>query len=197
MITWTGQAQILADDIREPGFTAAAANASAWRARVDPQATNGLIGAALTLTSGEAGSALWAEADPCPDDTTLLAWSAELEGHVAGLLEYARRMAAACRAGFTAALEAARAARELLNGPASPQARADAEDRLAAANRAAADCEAALEILGEAGARLAHALDCLRRVPDDLAGTYEDAYRLVHGGGKLPHHGEFLTGSAA
>ncbi len=194
MTSWTGQAQLLADDIREPGFACAGLNASAWCARVDPEATHGLVGAALALTNGDAGKALWSAAEPCPDDATLLTAAAELEGAVAQLLEWARRMTAGCRADFEAAIGQARAARALLASALTEDARAEAEARLAEAMAMIADCEAALEILDEAGTRLAHALNCLRRVPDDLASTYEQPYELVHDGGKLPYDGEFLTG---
>lgn len=196
MTTWTGQAQILAGDIREPGFLGAAVNASAWCARVDPQATRGLIGAAMALTSGDAGKELWAAASPCPDDAALLTAAAELEGTVAGLLDQARRMAAGCRAGFGTAMEQAQRARALTASP-DPGARSQGENLLAEARPVLGDCEAALEILDETGTRLAHALKCLRQVPDDLASTYETPYRLVHDGGKLPHDGAFLTGTAA
>jgi hypothetical protein len=191
--TWTGQAQLLADDIREPGFAAAGLNASAWCARVDPEATHGLVGAALALTSGDAGTMLWSAADPCPDDATLLTAAAELEGAVAELLEHARRMAAACRAEFEAALAAAARAAAAAAAAETPQARADAEEALRAARAVIADCEAALEILDETGTRLAHAENCLRKVPDDLAGAFEVPYAFVQDGGKLPYDGEFLT----
>jgi len=191
--TWTGQALLLADDIREPGFAVAGLNASAWCARVDPEATHGLVGAALALTSGDAGKTLWSAADPCPDDATLLTAAAELEGAVGELLEHARRMTAACRADYETALAAAAAARAAIDSAKTPQARAEAEDTLRAARSVIADCEAALEILDETGTRLAHAGNCLRRVPDDLAGTYEVPYAFVQDGGKLPYDGEFLT----
>ena len=70
----------------------------------------------------------------------------------------------------------------------------EADARLAEATAIAGDCEAALEILDETGTRLAHALNCLRKVPDDLASTYETPYQLVYDGGHLPYDGEFLTG---
>jgi len=193
MTTWTGQAQLLADGIREPGFHAAEINASAWCARVDPQATHGLIGAALALTNGDAGKALWAATDPCPDDAALLTAAAELEGAVAGLLDWTSKMAAACRAEFGRAMEAAQRARALMASP-DDGARAQGAALMAEATPVLGDCEAALEILDETGTRLAHALNCLRKVPDDLASTYEEPYQLVHDGGQLPHHGEFLTG---
>lgn len=193
MTTWTGQAQLLAADIREPGFQAAEVNASAWCARVDPEATHGLVGAALALTSGDAGKKLWSATAPCPDDAALLAATTELEGAVAPMLEWASGMAAACRAEFERAMAAAQRARGLLAGT-DPAARAQGEALLAEASAVLGDCEAALEILDETGTRLAHALNCLRKVPDDLASTYEVPYEMVHDGGQLPHDGEFLTG---
>jgi hypothetical protein len=191
--TWTGQAQLLADGIREPGFQAAEVNASAWCARVDPQATNGLVGAALALTSGDAGKSLWAATAPCPDDAALLTAAAELEGAVAGLLDWTRKTATGCRADFDAAMEQAQRARALMASP-DDATRAHGAALLAEAQAMLADCEAAMEILDETGTRLAHALNCLRRVPDDLASTYEQPYALVHDGGQLPHDGGFLTG---
>jgi hypothetical protein len=197
MTGWTAQAHLLAADIREPGFTAASLNASAWRARVDPAATRGLVGAALALTSGDAGTALWAQADPCPDDKTLLEQAAELEGWVAALLKAATGMAQACRADLRAAVAAARAARAVMASAVTDDARAEAEAALAAALAVIADCEAALEIIDETGTRLAHAANCLAKVPEDLAAVYEILYGLVYEGGQLPHGGEFLTGTAA
>lgn len=210
MTGWTGQAYLLADAIREPGFVCAAVNASAWCARVDPEATRGLIGAALALTSGDAGKALWSAADPCPDDAALLTSAAELEGAVAELLGHARRLAAACRESLKAAYCAAAAAQAgiaaaqaQLAGAGNTQAAAaesalgSAQAALSAAQAEIADCEAALEIIDETGTRLAHALNCLRKVPDDLAGTYEVPYGHIRDGGKLPHYGEFLTGTTA
>ena len=195
MTAWTGQAHLLADAVREPGFAAAALNASAWAARVDPDATAGLTGAATALTSGDCGSQLWAQADPCPSDQDLLTAAAELEGAVAELLRYATAMARDCRADLESAQAAAARAAADARSARTPQARADAEDALRAARAVIADCEAALEVIDDAGTRLAHALNCLRRVPDDVAATYEQPYQLVHDGGELPHDGDFLTGA--
>jgi hypothetical protein len=197
MTTWTGQALLLADDIREPGFAAAAACASAWQARVDPDATHGLVGAALALTDGEAMPGLWAPVPPCPDDATLLAGVTELEGAVAELLEYARRMAGDCREALGAAQARAAGAAAVLASSPAPEAVAEAESALAAAQSEIADCEAALEILDGIEKRLAHALNCLRGVPEDLAATYETPYQVVRDGGRLPYDGNFLTGPAA
>jgi hypothetical protein len=191
---WTAQAQLLADAIREPGFNAAALNAAAWSARTDPAATRGIVGAAWALTSGDAGTALWAAADPCPSDQALTAAAAELEGEVAQLLKVASQMARNCRAALEAACAAAASAQATLNSDAPPGAKVAAQEALSAARAAIGDCEAALEIIDETGTRLAHAGNCLARVPGDLAAVYEDPYQHIRDGGTLPHDGEFLTG---
>ena len=187
MTAWTAQAQLLADAIREPGFGCAALNASAWAAGAIPDATAGLIGAATALTSGECGPQLWAQADPCPDDRTLLEQAAELEGACADLLKHASALARDCRSALAAARAAAGAAAAAMDAAKTEAARAAARAEIA-------DCEAALEILDGTGSRLDHALKCLRRVPDDLAGTYETPYTHVREAGPLPHEGAFLTG---
>lgn len=191
---WTGQAHLLADAIREPGFGAAAVNASAWAAGVNPDATAGLIGGATALTGGDCGPQLWAQADPCPSDQAMLAAAAELEGAVAGLLKHASALARDCRAALAAAYAATTAAAAALDAATTGAARSAAESSLGAAQSEIADCEAALEVLDDAGRRLAHAVTCLRRVPDDLAGTYETPYAHVRDGGDLPFSGGFLTG---
>ena len=193
MTGWTAQAHLLADAIREPGFACAALNAAAWSAGVSPEATAGLIGAASALTSGDCGPQLWAQADPLPNDQALLTAAAELEGAVAQLLKYATGLAQACRSALQSAQATAAQAARALAAAETPQARAAAEDALRTAKAAIADCEAALEIIGDCGGRLAHAANCLRRVPDDLAGTYETPYAFVHDGGDLPYAGDFLT----
>jgi hypothetical protein len=205
---WTAQAHLLADDIREPGFACAALNASAWSARTDPAASRGLVGAALALTNGDAGGLLWAGAAPCPDDKTLVEGAAELEGWAAELLKRASQMARECRVGLEAAgaalagaLAAQRAAAAQAaaaeNGrqaAAAEAALAEAREAESAARAAIADCEAALEILDECGTRLAHAANCLAKVPGDLAAVYEQPYQHLADGGTLPHSGDFLGG---
>jgi hypothetical protein len=204
---WTGQAHLLADGIREPGFAAAALNAAAWAAGVNPEATAGLIGAATALTSGDCGPQLWAQADPVPSDQELLAAAAELEGAVAQLLKLASQMARDCRAGLEAAYARAAAAAAAIaaaqaqlaaastsrQAAAAQSALAAAESALSGAQAVIADCEAALEVIAGCGGRLEHAANCLRRVPEDLAGTYEVPYQFVHEGGDLPYAGDFLT----
>jgi len=191
---WTGRAHLLADAIREPGFGCAALNAAAWAAGVIPDATAGLIGAATALTSGECGPQLWAQAGPCPDDRTLLAAAAELEGACAELLRQASALARDCRSALASARAAAASAAAALDAATTAAARSAAESALAAARAEIADCEAALEILGGTGSRLDHAVKCLRKVPDDLAGAYETPYAHVRETGPLPYEGAFLTG---
>ena len=208
MSTWTGLAEVLADDIREPGFGAAVLCATAWCARVDPDATHGLVGAAMALTDGDALSLLWHDMPPCPDDAALLSSTEELQGDIAGHMGALGRLVAACgqeheaaASAYVVAAKEADAAKARAASASTEQARnaarAEYEAAAARANAAAvvaADCETALGILHGAGGKLEHAMNCLRRVPDDLAGTYEEPYQLVHDGGKLPYDGDFLTG---
>jgi hypothetical protein len=193
MTDWTGRAHLLADAIREPGFACAALNAAAWSAGVNPEATAGLIGAASVLTSGDCGPQLWAQADPVPNDQELLTAAAELEGAVGQMLKYASAMARDCRAALESAQAAAAQAAAASASAATASARTAAEGALAAARAVIADCEAALEVIDGCGSRLAHAANCLRRVPDDLASTYETPYQFVRDGGELPYAGDFMT----
>lgn len=196
MSTRTGLALTFAEDIREPGFACARLNGSAWAAGVNPQATGGLIGAALALTAGEAGALLWTSDRPCGSDQVLVEAAEEIEGYLVSMLRCASGMAAAWRADRAAACAAAADARAAMASAANPQARAAAENALGAASAVIADCDAALEIIDGAGQRLAHALDCLRRVPVDLDSTYETPYLYVREGGELPYGGDFLTEEA-
>jgi hypothetical protein len=57
----------------------------------------------------------------------------------------------------------------------------------------------ATETAREVAGRVRYALGYLRRVPGDLAETYEAAYRLLrrHPLARLPCDGDFLTGTPA
>lgn len=200
MTTWTAQAELLADTIREPGSAAAAITASAWRAGVHPEATHGLVGAAVALAGDEVLSSLWSASSACPDDKTLLAQAADLEGDVAELVRHAGRFAADCCAERASAISAWRAASAALNAATAAGdagAAAAARDAMGAAGRVIADCDAALEIIAQVRDRLAYALKCLRQLPDDYASHYELPYEFRRHLGPLPVTGEFLTGSAA
>jgi hypothetical protein len=200
---WTAVAEQLADDIREPGFGAAAANASAWSARVDPAATRGLVGAALALTDGDALSALWERRAPC-DLKALTSWTEEIEAHTAALLRNCEHLGLAARAERDAALQArtaavadARTAAAAADIPgrreAAEAAQADAQCRAEEAARVAADCEAALEVLAGADCRLRYARDLLRTVPADVAEVYEAPIALTARGGRMPLSGDFIA----
>jgi hypothetical protein len=193
MTGWTAQAELLADAIREPGFTAARVTASAWRAGVHPEATHGLVGAALALTAGEAMGSLWDQVPPCPSDSVLLEHAAELEGSAAELAGYCHAGAQACQAGLENAVAAWRAAAAVLKAAGDERAAAGAREVIEQAGRVIADCEAALEILGRAGDVLGYALKCLRQVPGDFARHYETPLAYRREQGPLPVSGGFLT----
>jgi hypothetical protein len=206
--SWTGHAELLAADIREPGFTAAAIASAAWSARVDPEATRSLVRAAIVLTSGDATSACWARADPCPDDYTFIAAVAELETGLMQLLATTADMARACidamedaASEYQAARNAAIAAQARMDAPAGPQLRAAAEDgydaavrQMEAARAVAADCEAALDILPRLHGLLEEAVACIRSVPGELGEYFEVPYQFLSPGRTLPLGADFLTG---
>lgn len=208
---WTALAEALAEDAREPGFGAAASVAAAWRARVDPAATRSLVTAAVVLAGPEVIPALWAAADPCPDAAALCRWAEDLEAHIGDLLRRCLSIGYACRAAHEAACEAriralqdARRAEAAMIAADTPAAKAQfeaavnaAREEAARAALAIADCEAALEILGDADARLRCALDRVRALPADHDETYEAPVRLVAAGGVLPHSGDFITAGDA
>lgn len=174
-----------------------------------PGRDQGPGGAALALTDGDAGGSLWGSAPPCPDDKTLVEGAAELEGWAAELLKRSSQIARECRADLAAAgaalgeaLAAQRAAsaqaavgRNAGQAAAAEAALTEAREAESAARAAIADCEAALEILDECGTRLAHAANCLAKVPGDLAAVYEQPSEHLADGGTLPHSGDFLGGA--
>ena len=63
------------------------------------------------------------------------------------------------------------------------------------ADRVMADCEAALEVLGDADCSLRYARDLLRTVPGELAEVYEAPIALTDRGGRMPHSGDFIAPS--
>ena len=190
---WTALAEQLADDIREPGFGAAAVFARAYRARVDLAGVRGLVGAAMALTEGRALAALCAYEDPCPDHATLVTWTENLEAHVAAMLKRCEDLGRAARGEHRAALQAR--ARALAAATAATAQDAQADARAAAEEAAAviADCEAAAEVLGDADCKLRYARDLLRAVPGELAEVYEAPIGLVSRGGRMPHSGDFIV----
>lgn len=166
----------MADALSEFGWGVTRLVASAWRAGADPGATRSLVLAAHILAGHEVMRHLWDEAEPLGDDNMLLLAAEEAEADVHRILVQAAVMARDCAS-----------TRE--------RARADlAVDPFAAG--AVADCGTALKILEAVQGQARAALGALCQVPGELEETYEVPYALVRGGGKLPHHGHFLTGAA-
>lgn len=192
---WTALAEQLADDIREPGFGAAAVFAAAYRARVELAAVRGLVGAALALTEGEALRALSAYADPCPDNATLVSWTENLEAHVAALLKRCEDLGRAARDERDSALRARNMALAGASAATTEDAKAAALAQAEEAERVMADCEAALEVLGDADCSLRYARDLLRAVPGELTEVYEAPIALTARGGRMPHSGDFIAPS--
>jgi hypothetical protein len=206
-MSWTALVGELAEAMRETGDSAAALNAAAWSAGVMPEATKGLVGAALAL--GAPLRALFVHIDPLKDDRAMLTASQDIESAVAEMLRDARnlwqrivadrenayRCLAAARAAYAAAQATlAKAGSGFAAGFAVAAAASAAASAAADAARRIAECDAALDILRPVIRRLGYALACLSRVTDDLEGIYEAPYALVRGGGKLPFEGEWLTG---
>lgn len=206
--SWAAAAEQLADDAREPGFTAAETDAAAWQARCLPEATRGLMQAAHVLTCGDAGHTLWGKVSPSPSAIALLDAAEELEGETAGMAEHGRDMAAACEDTRDRAIAEYEAARRRLDAlqriaPATEEAQREIQaqiagirERLAELARVIGDCEAALDLLAQVTGRLDYALNCFRRVPDDLAEAYDVPLAFIRDGGTLPWSGDFLTGTA-
>jgi hypothetical protein len=192
---WTALAEQLADEIREPGYGAAAVFARAYRARVDLAGVRGLVGAAMALTGGDALTALCAFADPCPDHATLVNWTEEMEAHVVTLLRRCDDLGRAARGEYTAATQARAIALATVQstGETEEAARVWAAARAEEAALVMTDCAAALEILGEADCKLRYARDLLRAVPGELAEVYEAPIALTARGGKMPHSGDFIA----
>lgn len=192
-MNWTEQAAALAADVLELGADAAMVNAAAWLARVTPDATSGLVGAALAL-GALPQAVMKSSARPLPHDREMLARTADLEGCAAELLQRALDLRAKASGALDAAAEAAAAAAAALgeDGPEAP-----ARAGLAAAEAVIADAEQAVDVCNDLAARLAYALACLAKVPDDLATAYETPYAHISAGGTLPYDGDFLTGARA
>jgi hypothetical protein len=74
---------------------------------------------------------------------------------------------------------------------------AAAQARIAAARDRIGYAEAAAGILDDLGVCVRRALTCVRRVPGDLAQTYEPVYDHVRAGRVMPLSGDFLAGAAS
>lgn len=193
---WAQQAHQIAADACDLGIQAATINACAWRARVDPDATISLVGAALAL--GAPLSAIFPSGGPpLQDDKQMITLAADLEGDTASLLKRAQDLCAGAEAALAEAHAAAKLAAAAARAAKDDRARAAAADAVAEACAMIGDCEAALEITGGILPGLEHAFHQLQAVPADLEDTYEAAYLHVRRGGKLPYAGDFLTGVPA
>lgn len=186
-MSYAAQAEGLAADAADLGQDAAAVTAGCRAARIAPEAARSLVAAALALEAPHPG--FYAAAPPVPTDEALLTAAGDLESDAADLLNAARGLhdqAAAARQAASAA--AAAAARE----EAATGTTEATQTAISAAVSQAADCDAALEILGTWGPRLKYAAARLGQVPDDLECAYEVPYAHVRSGRKLPHSGDFL-----
>lgn len=201
---WLALAEQFDDELREPGFGAAAVFASSARAGVDPRVIRPLVRAGLALTDGDARSSFWSALPPCPDGETFVRWAEELEAHLAVLLKRCENLGRAALREHDAALEARAHAGELAReaqGAMADPARRDAagevlrqaREEAAKASRVASDCAAALEVLGRADGKTRFARDLVRSLPGNLAEVYEAAFRLRERGGRLPHSGDFIA----
>lgn len=198
---WTQAAEQLAALAYDLGIEIALINAAAWKARVDPDATRGLVGAALTL--GAPLSAVLPAGPLLRDDQQMIAAASDLESDVAGLLKNARDLACEINDNLTAAerdLERAmtdlRTARQENTKEAAALA-AVAAQAVKEAQAQIADCETGLDVAVNLAECLQDALGRLQTVPGDLEDTYAVAYAHIRGGGTLPHDGDFLTGVPA
>lgn len=179
-MSWTDQAEALAQEAAEAGVALAALNAAAWSAGVDPQAVSGITGAALSLAAPV--PSLWVRSRQVRDDRALREAAADFEAACAQMHQQATDLRG------RVADDYARAAEVAGNREATRAARDAARNRMG-------DCEAAAEILAEVAKRAAYAAAALYRVPDDMAETYEVPYAHLARGGALPHEGEWLTGA--
>ena len=185
MSTWTPRAEVLAADCRQLGQAAAWINARAWMAGVTPEATGGLVGAALSLGASSAQVSAKPDCGPLDSDREMLEAAEDLSIGAAEMLRRARDL----RQGAVRDHEAAVA---FFCEPRIHRSAAD----ITYYRRVIADCENAVEILDVLARRLAYASACLHRVPGDLESAFEAPYAMVRRGGVLPYEGTFLTAGA-
>lgn len=179
MTVWTAQAEHLADTTETAEF-AAALYAAAAAAGLDPAPCTALAGVAIALGTGSA-ALMRRDAAPLPDDASLIAAADALDTELAHLQRTAGQLARRC----TADLERARAA----------LAAARSDDTRAMLLAQIADCDAALEILGQLAARLDYARQRLAAAVALFGDVYEAPQQHVRGGGVLPYDGRWLTGA--
>ncbi len=194
MTTWTQIAEELGDAMCELGAAAGHLFACAWRARVDLDALGALAGAATALRQR---LKLTLRGEVLPTDREMRERAEDLEADAGELLGTGRQMTKDCESDWERACDDLRKAEAALKAANDDKARSAAREAATAARTRMADCEVALEILADVTSRLAWAVNCLQRVPDDLSVTYEAAYSLRRRGIALPADGDFLTGTPA
>lgn len=191
---WTKVAEELGDAMMELGAAAGHLFACAWRARVDLDALGALAGAAFALRQR---LKLTLRGPVLPSDRALREHAEDLEADAGEMLAAGRQLRSSAEAAWHQACADLHKAQAAIKAAQKDDIRAEAEHAAAEARERMADCEVALEILDDVTGRLAYALSCLQRVPDDLATTYEAAYALRRRNVALPADGDFLTGTPA
>jgi hypothetical protein len=193
---WTERAEEFDLEVRGGlGGAAAELFGGAWRARVDLEALGALAGAVIALGQRPSVIRPRERGDVLPSDREMREHAEDLEADASDLLRAGAQMNTDCTRDWQQACDDLRKAQAAMKAAQKDDVRAEAEHAARMARDRMADCEVALEILGEAGSRLQYALGCLERVPDDLEVTYEAAYALRRRGIALPADGDFLTGT--
>lgn len=199
MVPWTEQAEELVTAVTETGVDAAALSAAAWRAEVDPAATASITTAAVALYSTPL-DLLRGGLVPSENDLELLTSAIDVATVVGEHLHHARHLSnqvtEAARVAGRAAETATHRIREAKQADNQSQAAAAGRE-LRRALAELDDCEQAMELLTDAGPRLATALDALDAAPDDLLAAYELPYEHIAAGGTFPASNRFLTGAQA
>jgi hypothetical protein len=189
--------ELAGDDVAELAAEVIMILGQARAARLDPDALGGLVGAAFALGGDQltiytAGPPLHT---PHRDDASFLEAVAEAADGIAEALAQAKELQREAATALASALAALDEARAMPTGT-------DAQDT----NRAAALMEAAQRVAAArdadyAARTLARHLERaqlrLVAVPEDLGDTYQAAYDLIRGGGRLPADGDWLTGEGA
>jgi hypothetical protein len=182
------QAEAADADVTDLGRSAALIVAQAFRARIAPEATQGIISAALTLGADQ--SRLLASAPPIASDYDMLT-AAEALAASAWTMGWALwQLRAQAEADIAAAARIERQARAEESKSGSTPGTAAA---ISCARQATADCEAAIELADVILGRLAYAHMRLGQVPDDLATYFDTPYDHLRRGRSLPNSGDFLA----
>jgi hypothetical protein len=190
------RAQELEQDMPEVAETVTGILSGARAARVDPDALNGLVGAAFALGADQiAVYQAGTNGEPAyGDESEFMAAVAEAEDDAEDL----RRAAMRLRAEVVAARGLARLAyaSAFLMPVLTAEQRRQRREALDKAQLRIDTCNEALDILADMISRLDYALRRLGAVPSDLGDTYESVYDLIRHGGVMPYDGDFIAGPA-